>query len=150
MKVWIYFLRGGSDGPIKVGYAQDPFFRAQDLSTGSPVELILLGAMMSERPRAEEQEIHDRLASYRVKGEWYEADAVFAEMQAHAQRILTPDDLQNEIEPRDDADTLSRNINIRCTPEEVALWRAAAEAEGKSLSAFIRARGNAAIEAGTV
>ncbi len=67
MKGWVYFLRFGSDGPIKVGCSTDPVARAYDLNVASPVELVLLGAMKSTSMKHEEPELHKQRAGFRIR-----------------------------------------------------------------------------------
>lgn len=136
MKSWIYFARYGETGPIKIGRADDPHRRVQDLNVATPVQLVLLGAMFSEYADTEEDEIHQRLAVHHVRGEWFEATAVLAEMDRSGSRLLSPDQVVTyEFES---AWTRSVNLNIRVKPEEITQWRAAAHAQNKPLSAWVR------------
>lgn len=136
MRGWIYFTRHGEGGPIKVGRTDNPHRRVVDLGVGTPVQLILLGAMFSEQTALEESELHERLAAHRVKGEWFEANAVFKEMDRLGSRICLPD--QVEVKQLEQPWSRSINLNIRVTPEQAVLWRATAHSQNKSLSEWMR------------
>lgn len=72
-KVWIYFIRSGEGGPIKIGQAKDPVDRLMGLQTGSADELTLETAMIGE-PKVERQ-LHKRFAKHRIRGEWFKPAA---------------------------------------------------------------------------
>lgn len=58
---------------LKVGLALNPEKRIRDLSTGSPVELRLLGTIPGGR--AIESLIHEAMADRKLRAEWYSLDA---------------------------------------------------------------------------
>lgn len=93
MRGWVYFIRSGETGPIKIGWAVDPRRRLRTLACGSPCELILLGALLCEQAEAEEYSLHARLRAYRVRGEWFEAVAVLREIQNLGERVLSPEEI---------------------------------------------------------
>lgn len=69
----IYFIRGKQSGYIKIGYTGgDGQSRLAQLQTGSPEELELLGGR--EGGVELERAYHDRFASQRVRGEWFQTD----------------------------------------------------------------------------
>jgi len=89
VKEWIYFARFGARGPIKIGRTgYQPRDRVRNLSCTSPVEVFLIGAMVTKRAVEEEYEIHARLRPFRVRGEWFEAKAALQEMRRLGRRIL--------------------------------------------------------------
>ena len=152
MKCWIYFARHGTDGPIKIGRAYDPHKRVRDLSVGSPVALILLGAMLSTRAVEEETEIHDRLRASWIRGEWFVADAALQEMKLLADRVLVPDEIRRQKTP---VRGFSSTMNVRVRRRELRAWKLAARAAGLPLSQWARnifnrraAESDAAAEAG--
>ncbi|WP_158551953.1 GIY-YIG nuclease family protein [Komagataeibacter melaceti] len=67
----VYFIRSGSDGPVKIGSTNNVRRRMQMLQTGSANQLVLLRAFVGGE--AEEKAIHNRLSRFRVSGEWFEA-----------------------------------------------------------------------------
>jgi Meiotically up-regulated gene 113 len=136
MKSWIYFVRYGEEGPIKIGRADDPKRRVASLEVSTPMKLILLGAMLSEQAQMEEEALHRRLHKHRIRGEWFDAKAVLAEMELLESRLVPAE--QTGCQYLDNPWSRSEIIHIRVTPEEITQWRAFAQAQNKSLSAWIR------------
>ncbi len=68
---WVYFIRRGEDGPIKIGWSRSPVGRMAQLQTGQEVQLHLLA--MAPGGSREESELHRRFASSRMVGEWFKA-----------------------------------------------------------------------------
>jgi hypothetical protein len=136
VKAWIYFACCGTDGPIKIGRAADPHKRVRDLAVGSPIDLVILGAILSERPEEEEAEIHERLREHCVRGEWFVAEMVHQEMKRLETRLVAPDELKSCETPNVDA--FGTNVNVRALPEEMLMWKAAAHRAGVSLSQWAR------------
>jgi hypothetical protein len=66
----VYFIRQGDDGPIKIGVARDAEKRRAMLQTGNPVELHLLRTVPGTARL--ESLLHQRLAPFRLRGEWFE------------------------------------------------------------------------------
>jgi hypothetical protein len=125
MKGWIYFLQFGNEGPIKVGRSSDPGARAQELNVASPVELVLLGAMRTTNAVCEERTLHERLAAFYVRGEWFERAAVLAEMKRLAGRIVRRVELPV---------SGLRMAAIRADKKTLASWARKAKAAGMSLN----------------
>lgn len=65
----LYFIRQGTDGPIKIGRAVDIERRIMQLQTGSSQPLQLLAFIHSGGDL--EPEIHRRFAHLRLSGEWF-------------------------------------------------------------------------------
>ncbi len=65
----VYFIAGDS-GPIKIGMASDIRRRLRELQRGSPVKLAVLAA--TEGGGLIECWYHQRFASHRLHGEWFE------------------------------------------------------------------------------
>lgn len=144
MKSWVYFARHGVDGPIKIGRAYDPHKRVRGLSVGSPIGLVLIGAVLSARADEEEAEIHARLDAHCIRGEWFTAGAVQEEMERLMSRLVMPED----IDPQEtENDTLGSNLNIRVTADELTAWKVAARSMGMPLSQWARNVFNAGIRA---
>jgi hypothetical protein len=67
---WVYFLRSGETGPIKIGYTgTTPNARLSALQTGNPEPLRLIGAVPGTM--ADESRLHDRFSGARIQGEWF-------------------------------------------------------------------------------
>jgi hypothetical protein len=67
---FVYFIQADDDGPIKIGFtASDPAARLNQLQTGNPSVLKLIGAIHGTTAR--ERELHAALAEWRLQGEWF-------------------------------------------------------------------------------
>lgn len=66
---WVYFIREGSSGPVKIGWSKDPYKRMAALQTANPNQLILLGTIPGHL--TEEKRLHQRFARDRMNGEWF-------------------------------------------------------------------------------
>lgn len=70
--MFVYFIQAGDDGPVKIGIAADPQKRLDEMQIGNHADLVLIayrpGGLQMER------ELHARLASGRIRGEWFAAD----------------------------------------------------------------------------
>lgn len=84
---YVYFVEI-PDGPIKVGIAKNVKKRLETIRTHCPYEIRLLAAIPGGRAR--ERELHAALSDYRMRGEWFAADArpVVLEMLADARDAL--------------------------------------------------------------
>jgi len=67
---FVYFIRRGEFGSIKVGYSIDVQKRLTALQTASDLPLYLLG--FTKANWAQESEAHEALTPYRKNGEWFE------------------------------------------------------------------------------
>jgi hypothetical protein len=79
----VYFVQRGTDGPVKIGSAEDVGKRVRTLQTGSPERLRLLATV----PGGSSLEglIHERLGAHRIRGEWFRPHAaVLAEAERFA------------------------------------------------------------------
>jgi hypothetical protein len=69
----IYFIRKGTDGPIKIGVATSARVRLSTLQTGSSEKLkLLLSAPTSEE--LNEQTLHSKFRHLRLEGEWFKPE----------------------------------------------------------------------------
>lgn len=67
---WVYFIRAGEDGPIKIGFTGgSPYVRMRDLQTGNHERLRLLGAVPGTSK--DENAFHRRFGDLRGEGEWF-------------------------------------------------------------------------------
>lgn len=71
MSGYVYFMRAGKGGPIKIGTAVNVEARRKSLTTGCPQELIVLTYFPGGS--REEKELHKQFAAHRQKGEWFAA-----------------------------------------------------------------------------
>ncbi len=65
----VYFI-GSDDGPIKIGLSADPRARLVGLQTSNHGKLSIMA--ISEGGPILEREYHERFASHRLNGEWFE------------------------------------------------------------------------------
>lgn len=68
--IWTYFIQAGTDGPVKIGVAQDVEKRIKELQTGCPDDLRLIGRIQGNC----ESELHKRFSQFRLRGEWFNPD----------------------------------------------------------------------------
>jgi hypothetical protein len=69
MDSFVYFIRSGTRGPIKIGKANNPAERLRSLQTANPAPLTLLGAIRGGEPV--ERSLQDYLSDHRLIGEWF-------------------------------------------------------------------------------
>lgn len=67
--MYIYFIRSGKEGAIKIGITYDVLDRMEKLQVGNPEELILLGLM--EGDKETEQRIQLSFSKCLIRGEWF-------------------------------------------------------------------------------
>lgn len=66
----VYFV-GGDEGPIKIGFTQQPIKeRLKSIQNGSPIKLRVLATMPGVRKK--EAWYHRLYAAHRLHGEWFE------------------------------------------------------------------------------
>lgn len=65
----VYFIRSGSDGPIKIGFTRNLGARLHQLQTGHPVGLRVVHAVPGDVLL--ERALHERFAAHRLEGEWF-------------------------------------------------------------------------------
>jgi hypothetical protein len=68
-KRFVYFIESGWGGPVKIGSAENPLRRLEQLQTGNPTELHLLATVDFETTT--EAEVHCRFRQDRLSGEWF-------------------------------------------------------------------------------
>lgn len=66
----VYFIQNTKTREIKIGVATDPQGRLASLQIGSPHKLKLL-AVIRQRGRAAEKELHERFKDASIRGEWF-------------------------------------------------------------------------------
>lgn len=70
---WVYVVRAGEDGPIKIGWSKNPARRFAQLQTTSPVRLIPLGLIAggAHMESCLHAAIDELVPSARQTGEWF-------------------------------------------------------------------------------
>lgn len=67
----VYFVQSVDGGLIKIGIASNVAARLSGMQTGSPVKLRVIGVIPDARSTVE-AELHERFATARRHGEWFE------------------------------------------------------------------------------
>ena len=82
----VYFIQVGDDGPIKIGSSSNAGGRLATLQNGHYERLHLIGT--TPGGYVVESVIHQKLAQFVIRGEWYAAvPEVLAEIQEPMERI---------------------------------------------------------------
>ena len=68
-ETYLYVIQQGTDGPFKVGLANDPLIRVATLQQGNPLPLRLVTFVPCRR--RVEASLHNHLAEHRLRGEWF-------------------------------------------------------------------------------
>jgi hypothetical protein len=72
---WVYAFQARSDAEaVKVGFSTDPASRLRNLTNNSPFPLDLI--VLIPGSRETERLLHDRLADYKLRGEWYSREVI--------------------------------------------------------------------------
>lgn len=72
---WLYLIREGESGPIKIGRSNDPWRRLDTLQSGNPRQLFLICAFkVGKTAHIVERNAHREFLSHRMIGEWYAPD----------------------------------------------------------------------------
>lgn len=66
---WVYFIRSGETGPIKIGISRDVARRKGELEREEKEKLTVLATV--EGTMADERTLHQRFAEHRLHGEWF-------------------------------------------------------------------------------
>ena len=68
-KGFVYFVRAGFFGPIKIGFTTNIPKRMYQLQTGCPDKIQLLGSIKTNQ--GTEEALHERFKATRLEGEWF-------------------------------------------------------------------------------
>lgn len=73
---FVYLIRAGASGPVKIGWASDPHKRLAQLQSGNHEQLRLLDCdqFPVEDAREIERDLHQTFAAQRIRGEWFRAE----------------------------------------------------------------------------
>ena len=92
MSNFVYFIKSGATGSIKIGVSKDPLRRLADLQNASGEELELIGVIKGNRNR--EKALHERFAHGNVRGEWFTpSDDLMREIQDLLKSEAVPHDM---------------------------------------------------------
>lgn len=83
---WIYFVRQGMEGPIKIGRAWNVDRRIKHMQTANPYQLQLLAKIPLEADA--EEKLHLRFAAHQLIGEWFRP---VPELLAYVREIAAED-----------------------------------------------------------
>ena len=75
--MYVYFIRAGNNGPIKIGMADNVEKRMDSLQIGNHLKLqIVTKIKFGSRPEAFDREcqFHKMFSHKRIRGEWFEGD----------------------------------------------------------------------------
>lgn len=75
---WIYFLRAGTSGPIKIGTSVNVDSRIATLQTGCPDELRLIARIRGGS--GVERMLHQKFDRDRIRGEWFKPSSELVEL----------------------------------------------------------------------
>ena len=81
----IYFIQEGENGPIKIGYSNDPEQRLRKLQDGNPELLKLIAVIPGDRQR--ERDAHRNLEPFRCRGEWFRPNGEVFDYIERAERV---------------------------------------------------------------
>lgn len=82
----LYIIQSDKTGTFKIGRANSPIERLDQLQTGSPYKLKLLLVLFNQGYK--EKELHKLLAKYRTQGEWFKEEAI----------SLLPDEIYEQLD----------------------------------------------------
>lgn len=70
---YLYFIRAGKKGPIKIGITWDLDTRIAMLQTGNHEILYLMAAYKNNRKAVQtlEKELHKKFNNFKIHGEWF-------------------------------------------------------------------------------
>lgn len=115
----VYMIRGGTDGPIKIGHSNNPASRLVSLQIGNWVPLVIYRVF--EGDEEEERRLHLLFREFRITGEWYRFDASMAGDVGLFETTI--------------ADTIAKNNPFRHVPPgyDKRNWRLAVRMWGNNL-----------------
>jgi hypothetical protein len=94
--VSVYFITCREQGVCKIGRAQNAKSRLSSLQTASPTKLALEATLPGDREL--EQQLHQRFAAHRLKGEWFaitdELDALINDAATNTHTLLLEEQQQ--------------------------------------------------------
>ena len=82
--MYVYFLRAGTKGAIKIGIAEDVEKRIENLQVGNAFKLNVIGLIKCEsreEARYKESRFHKFFARQRIRGEWFMGNINFKKLR---------------------------------------------------------------------
>lgn len=82
--MFVYMIRAGEKGPIKIGKAENVERRLAELQTANYEELKIIAIIPCGSTKAAEyveRGIHKRFARSRIRGEWFKGNIKFSNVQ---------------------------------------------------------------------
>ncbi len=82
--MFVYFLRAGNRGAIKIGMAIDVEKRVLELQTGNAFKLNVIAKIPCDNREQAlhiEQQLHKRFAKQRIRGEWFMGNIDFKKIR---------------------------------------------------------------------
>lgn len=98
--MYLYFIRSGRSGPIKIGVAKNVESRMDNLQTGNPIQLILIAKMKCDgKAHAYNLEayLHKIYRNRKIRGEWFSGEINLS----HADRVISRCDIASESKQSD-------------------------------------------------
>ena len=90
--MFVYFLRSGNKGAIKIGLARNVQKRMEVLQAGNAFELKLLAVIpCKSRKEAEwiEERLHKRFHKQRIRGEWFQGNIEIKRIRDEFEEVNT-------------------------------------------------------------
>jgi predicted GIY-YIG superfamily endonuclease len=81
--MYVYFLRAGNKGAIKIGMAKDVDRRVAELQTGNAFKLNVIALIPCDcREQAEytEKRLHKFFRKQKIRGEWFQGNIDFKKL----------------------------------------------------------------------
>jgi hypothetical protein len=85
-QIFVYFIQAGDYGPIKIGFSNNPYRRAQALQVANP-ELLRVVLTYPAKPDTE-RDTHRLFRKFKIGGEWYHPQPALVEYIKRARIYL--------------------------------------------------------------
>lgn len=122
----VYFITCRDLGVVKIGHANNPYARINNIRVACPVDVEL--ELILEGGSDEERALHRQLADYRVRGEWFlitqEIEALIARPPLSAKDAALGRPI-GELDPHERLERLEAEdwLSGRRVAEKVGNWR---------------------------
>ena len=133
---FVYFIEI-VDGPVKIGLAGNLKGHFYNIKAALPYPIRFLGAQRCEDAARKERSLHRRLAKFQLRGEWFQRGPALCEFQKFQVNVTSIDEAHEETHAN-----LTKRFEMRCSPEDFALWSRHAKSLGMSAAAWLRVTAN--------
>lgn len=118
----VYFITCRDLGVVKIGYAENPYSRLNNIRVACPVEVEL--ELILEGSFAEEKALHRLLKEYRVRGEWFLITPAIESLIANPPSLCVPSSLDT-VDPHERLERIETEdwISGRRMVERVGNWQ---------------------------